>query len=161
LFLIIAVVSLIALNREHSFNHQRLLEILRNPNQKKLLILTQSRSGSTFTSDIIGSRKKTYFVNEPLTFLEVQPNEKMKDVVVTYLENLFRCNIKFFLQQSAIGYANSPNQQDLYKRWKRLVLMGTAEDDCLPAELIVAKAVRARGESVWEWLLGRPDIKVR
>jgi hypothetical protein len=94
-----------------------------------------------------------------LYFLQLKENENMKEMVVKFLENLFNCNIKFYTERSAS--LTRDKWYDLYRVWKELTIMGTAEDNCLPAELIAVKTVRARGEHVWEWLLGRPDIKVR
>jgi hypothetical protein len=126
--------------------------------QKKLLILTQTRSGSSFTADIIGSKMHTYIIKEPLYFLQFQnPDQNSNftsEEVIKYLDNLFNCNVPFLAQKSL-----SLQNQVWFRTLKKLTLMGSVQQ-CQESQLIAIKTVRVRGYHVWEWILKHPEIQV-
>jgi hypothetical protein len=76
--------------------------------------------------------------------------------VVRYLEEVYKCNVDFFVQKSV---SLDKRRSSWWQTWIKLNEFGHS-DRCKEAEMIVIKTTGARSRFIWQWLQANSAIKV-
>nr|XP_045592684.1 carbohydrate sulfotransferase 1-like [Procambarus clarkii]XP_045592685.1 carbohydrate sulfotransferase 1-like [Procambarus clarkii] len=116
----------------------------------KVLLLTNPRSGSSYTGELLTSRGDAIYMFEPLyvwrKFLGAGADPRYEADSAKVLGDLLDC------------------RPEVLRRWRMLSVFRKrprgARHFCRDAQLRVVKTIRAKAHFVKPWIINRPDIKV-